>query len=176
VAEDRTLVVDGGHFMGFPSMEIPVGDPSRYVFTLDFGSIGLGLGAAVGASVAHPGRVTVAAVGDGGLMMSLGELDTAVRYALPLVVVVYNDEAYGAEMHFLRMSGIPDGESRFATPPLDAIARSMGAEGHRVTTLAELEALRPRLAEATGPILLDCRVTDRVRAAWLEEAFQRGTH
>ena len=176
VAPGRTLVVDGGHFMGFPSMEIAVHDPSHYVFTLDFGSIGLGLGAAIGAAVAHPDRVTIAAVGDGGLMMSLGELDTAVRYGLPIVVLVYNDEAYGAEMHFLRMSHLADAESRFATPPLDAIARAMGAEAHPVATLDDLDALRPRLADVRGPMLLDCRITDRVRAGWLEEAFQRGTH
>jgi thiamine pyrophosphate-dependent acetolactate synthase large subunit-like protein len=173
---DRTLVVDGGHFMGFPSMDIGVTDPSRYVFTLDFGSIGLGLGAAIGAAVAHPDRVTVAAVGDGGLMMSLGELDTAVRYELPLLVVVYNDEAYGAEMHFLRMSDIDDRQSRFVTPPLDGIARAIGAQGHAVSTLDELRTLAPELARVAGPTLLDCRVTDRVRAVWLEEAFQRGTH
>ena len=173
---DRTLVVDGGHFMGFPSMEIPVSEPSRYVFTLDFGSIGLGLGAAVGAAVAHPGRVTVAAIGDGGLMMSLGELDSAVRRRLPIVVLVYNDEAFGAEMHFLRMSGIDDGESRFATPPLDAVARAMGARAHAISDLAQLDGLRDELTSLDGPLLLDCRITDRVRAVWLEEAFQRGTH
>ncbi|MDO9407702.1 thiamine pyrophosphate-binding protein [Patulibacter sp.] len=174
---DRTLVVDGGHFMGFPSMGIPVDEPSRFVFTLDFGSIGLGIGAAVGAAVGHPDRVTVAAVGDGGLMMSLGELDTAVRYRLPLLVVVYNDEAYGAELHFLRMSGLPEAESRLATPPLDAVARAMGADGLAVRSLADLDGLRERLADGLdGPLLLDCRVTERVRAAWLEEAFDRGTH
>lgn len=174
--DDRTLVVDGGHFMGFPSMEIPVDDPSRYVFTLDFGSIGLGLGAAVGAAVAHPGRTTVAAIGDGGLMMSLGELDSAIRRRLPLVVLVYNDDAYGAEMHFLRMSGIDDRDSRFATPPLDAVARAMGARAHAIDDLAQLDGLRDELAAPDQPVLLDCRITDRVRAVWLEEAFQRGTH
>lgn len=176
VAPDRTLVVDGGHFMGFPSMEIGVLDPSHYVFTLDFGSIGLGIGAAVGAAVARPDRTTVLATGDGGLLMSLGELDTAVRYQLPVIVVVYNDRAFGAEMHFLRMSGVSDELSRFETPPLDAIARSMGAQGHAVGSLEELRALRPQLADLNGPVLLDCRITDGVRAGWLEEAFQRGTH
>jgi thiamine pyrophosphate-dependent acetolactate synthase large subunit-like protein len=176
VTTDRTLVIDGGHFMGFPSMDIPVGDPSRYVFTLDFGSIGLGLGAAVGAAVAHPDRLTIAAVGDGGLMLSLGELDSAVRYRLPILVLVYNDNAYGAEMHFLRMSGIDDSESRFVNPPLDQVARAMGADGYAVRGPEDLDALAPTLRDIDGPVLLDCRVTERVRAVWLEEAFQRGTH
>jgi thiamine pyrophosphate-dependent acetolactate synthase large subunit-like protein len=176
VPADRTLVMDGGHFFGFPTQDIPVSEPSRYIFTMDFGSIGLGLGAAVGAAVAHPDRVTVTAIGDGGLMMSLGELDTAVRYELPILIIVYNDAAYGAELHFLRMSGIDDREARFEVPALDRIARAMGAQGHAIRSIDDLTALAPELADIKGPMLLDCRVTDRVRAVWLEEAFQRGTH
>jgi thiamine pyrophosphate-dependent acetolactate synthase large subunit-like protein len=168
--------MDGGHFFGFPTQDIPVSEPSRYIFTMDFGSIGLGLGAAVGAAVAHPDRVTVTAIGDGGLMMSLGELDTAVRYELPILIIVYNDAAYGAELHFLRMSGIDDREARFEVPALDRIARAMGAQGHAIRSIDDLTALAPELADIKGPMLLDCRVTDRVRAVWLEEAFQRGTH
>ncbi|MFA4926958.1 MAG: thiamine pyrophosphate-binding protein [Patulibacter sp.] len=174
---ERQLVVDGGHFMGFPSMDIPVDAPDRFVFTLDFGSIGLGLGAAIGAAVAHPDRLTVTAIGDGGLMLSLGELDTAVRYKLPMLIVVYNDESYGAEMHFLRMSGLDEKESRFETPPLDAVARAMGADGMAVRSLTDLEGVAPLLAAGLDrPLLLDCRITDEVRAVWLEEAFSRGTH
>jgi acetolactate synthase-1/2/3 large subunit len=176
VPADRTLVVDGGHFMGFPSMDIAVPRPSRFVFTLDFGSIGLGLAAAVGAAVACPDRITVVAVGDGGLMMSLGELDTAVRYRLPMLVVIYNDGAYGAEMHFLRMMDLPDAESLFEVPALDEVARAMGADGLAVRTLDDLVGVPERLGAMDGPLVLDCQVSRSVRAEWLEEAFQRGTH
>ena len=102
---DRALVLDGGHFMGFAAMHLSVPEPSQFVFTVDFGSIGLSIGAAIGAAVGRPGQTVITAIGDGGLLMSLGEFDTAVRYRLPIVFVVYNDEAYGAEMHFLRMLG-----------------------------------------------------------------------
>lgn len=176
VPADRALVVDGGHFMGFPAMHMEVPDPSQFVFTLDFGSIGLGLGAAIGAAVARRDRITVAAIGDGGLLMSLGELDTAVRYRLPMLIVVYNDEAYGAEMHFLRMLGRPDAESLFETPPLDEVARALGAGAMSVRGPRDLDGLADRLADLDGPLLLDCRISREVRAVWLEEAFERGTH
>ncbi|GAA1164785.1 thiamine pyrophosphate-binding protein [Ornithinimicrobium humiphilum] len=176
--DDCVVAVDGGHFMGFPSMDIPVTDPRRYVFTLDFGSIGLGLAAAVGAAVADPTRPVLAAVGDGGLLMSLGELDTVARSGLPIVVAVFNDGAYGAELHFLRMSGIPEETSRFpGTAPLAPVAEALGLRAMAVTDHAGLEQARDLLSGGvTGPVLLDFRVTDTVRAAWLEEAFQRGTH
>ncbi len=174
---ERNLVVDGGHFMGFPSMAIDVPEPSGFVFTLDFGSIGLGLGAAVGAAIARPDRVTAVAVGDGGLMMSLGELDTAIRYSLPLLVVVYDDGAFGAEMHFLRMLGIDDAESLFKTPPLAAVARAMGADAIAMGDLGDLDEVGARVEHGLErPLLLHCPVSRDVRAAWLEEAFDRGTH
>ena len=172
------LAVDGGHFMGFPSMDIPVSGPRDYVFTLDFGSIGLGLAAAVGAAVADTERTVLAAVGDGGLLMSLGELDTVARTALPIVVAVFNDAAYGAELHFLRMSDIPAETSQFpTTAPLAPVAEALGLRALTVDDDASLEQARVLIAGGiTEPLLIDFRVTDTVRAAWLEEAFERGTH
>ncbi|MBD3916758.1 thiamine pyrophosphate-binding protein [Nocardioides hwasunensis] len=176
--DSTVLAVDGGHFMGFPSMAMPVTRPANYVFTLDFGSIGLGLAAAIGASVADPSRTVVAAVGDGGLLMSLGELDTVARSGLPVVVAVFNDAAYGAELHFLRMSGLPSGTSQFpTTAPLAPVAEALGLRAMTVDDEDTLEACRQALeAGVTGPTLIDFRITDGVRAAWLEEAFNRGTH
>lgn len=175
---DVALAVDGGHFMGFPSMDVRVSGPRDYVFTLDFGSIGLGLAAAVGASVADPTRTVVAAVGDGGLLMSLGELDTVARSGLPIVVAVFNDAAFGAELHFLRLSGIPEATSRFpGTAPLAPVAEALGIRAMTAGDADGLARAAATLADGIGePILIDFRVTDTVRAAWLEEAFQRGTH
>jgi thiamine pyrophosphate-dependent acetolactate synthase large subunit-like protein len=175
IPADRNLIVDGGHFAGFPSMAIGVPEPGSYVFPLDFGSIGLSLGAAVGAAVARPDRITAVGIGDGGLMMSLGELDTAIRYSLPLLVVVYDDGAFGAEMHFLRMLGIPDAESLFETPPLAEVARGMGADAFTIHTLADLDPIAERLATGLErPLLLHCTVGRNIRAPWLEDGFDRG--
>jgi thiamine pyrophosphate-dependent acetolactate synthase large subunit-like protein len=159
-------------------MDIPVDRPADYVFSLDFGSIGLGLAAAVGAAVADPSRTVLAAVGDGGLLMSLGELDTVARSGLPIVVAVFNDAAYGAELHFLRMSDISAETSQFpSTAPLAPVAEALGVASMTVDDAASLEAARKLVAGGvSGPTLIDFRITDTVRAAWLEEAFNRGTH
>ena len=82
-------------------------DVAGFCFTQAFQSIGLGLASALGAAVARPDRLTVAAVGDGGFLMSATELVTAVRLALPLLVVVYDDAAYGAEVHHFGPDGHP---------------------------------------------------------------------
>ena len=104
---ERTVVVDSGNFMGYPSMFLAVPDRAGFCFTQAFQSIGLGLASAIGAAVARPDRLTVAALGDGGFLMSVAELVTAVRLGLPLLVVVYNDAAYGAEVHHFGPHGHP---------------------------------------------------------------------
>ena len=54
---------------------------------------------AIGAAIARPDRLAVAALGDGGALMGVSELETVTRLGLPMVVIVYDDEAYGAEVH-----------------------------------------------------------------------------
>ncbi len=98
-APERTVAVDSGNFMGYPAMFLDVPDGDGLVFTQAFQSVGLGLATAIGAAVARPDRLTVAALGDGGALMAAPELETAVRLGLGLLVVVYDDEAYGAEVH-----------------------------------------------------------------------------
>jgi thiamine pyrophosphate-dependent acetolactate synthase large subunit-like protein len=80
---ERTVVVDSGHFMGWPSMYLRVPDAHGFVFPQAFQCVGLGLGNAIGAALARPDRLTVAAVGDGGALMALPELETLGHASTP---------------------------------------------------------------------------------------------
>lgn len=170
---ERHLVTDGGHFCGFPASLMSVPEPSAFLFALDFGSVGLGLGSAVGVARARPDRLTVLAIGDGGLMMSLGDLETLVREHVPMLVLVFDDGAYGAELHFLRMLGIPEETSLFSTPDVVGLAEAVGARGMRVEQLEDLEDLAAACADLTTPLVAHIPVSREVRAGWLEEAFAR---
>ena len=85
--------------MGYPSAYLSVPDESGFCFTQAFQSIGLGLATAIGAALARPDRLPVAALGDGGFLMGISELETAVRLGLGMLIVVYDDAGYGAEFH-----------------------------------------------------------------------------
>lgn len=169
---DRILAVDGGHFSGLPSTYMSVPDPSAFLFAVNFGAVGLGLGTAMGAAVGRPDRLAVAMIGDGGLMMSLGDLDTAVRYQLPLLVVVVNDGAYGAELHHLQLLGMPSDQAVFDDPDFAGIAVAVGARGVTVRKAADLEQLRGWLDAPDGPLIVDAKVNREVRASWLEEVLR----
>src|SRR5215211_133934 len=169
---ERTVVVDSGHFMGFPPMYLRVPDAAGFVFTQAFQSIGLGLANAIGAAIARPDRLTVAALGDGGALMAMHELETAVRLRLPLLAVVYNDAAYGAEVHHFGPHGHDLGIVRFPDTDIAALARGAGAEAISARAVSDLAPIGAWLDRRERPLLVDAKVNPDVCAEWLEEAFR----
>jgi thiamine pyrophosphate-dependent acetolactate synthase large subunit-like protein len=169
---ERTVSADSGHFLGWPAMYLSVPDQSGFVFPQAFQSVGLGLASGIGAAVARPERLSVSAVGDGGALMALGEVETAARYRLPMVVVVYNDAAYGAEVHHFGPMGRPTDLARFPDTDFAALARAAGAEGISVRNKDDLLPVKEWLGRRDGPLVIDAKVDPGVRAEWLEEAFR----
>ncbi|MDX6380604.1 MAG: hypothetical protein QOI57_1628 [Rubrobacteraceae bacterium] len=169
---ERTVATDSGHFLGYPSMYLAVPDRQGFIFPQAFQSVGLGLASGIGAAVARPDRLAVAAIGDGGALMALGELETAVRYRLPMLVVIYNDAAYGAEVHHFGPMGHPVDLTRFPETDFAALARAIGTEGITVRNNEDLTPLEGWLERRDGPLVIDAKVNPEVRAEWLEEAFR----
>ena len=170
---ERTVAVDSGNFMGYPSMYLSVPDEAGFCFTQAFQSIGLGLATAIGAAVARPDRLTVAALGDGGALMGVSELETVARLGLPMVVVVYDDEAYGAEVHHFGPDGDPLDTVRFPPADIASIGRGFGFEGVTVRSAEDLAAVRGWLdGPRERPLLIDAKVASAHGSWWLEEAFR----
>ena len=171
---NRMLALDNGHNFTFAIEHIRVRGPRNIVQLNDAGSIGLGIGTGIGAAVGRPGTFVVVPVGDAGFLMALGDLETAVRYKLPMVVVISNDEALGLELHFLNLIGMPAKLAEFPTPSFAAIASAIGAEAFTVRSAADLGAVEERLRQPlSGPLVLDCRINGAIRAEWLEFAMGR---
>jgi acetolactate synthase I/II/III large subunit len=170
---DRVVAVDSGNFMGYPAAYLGVRDHRSFCFTQAFQSIGLGLATAIGAAVGSPGRLTVAALGDGGALMSAMELETVVRLGLDLLVVVYDDHAYGAEVHHFGPDGATLDTVVFPDTDIAAIGRGFGLEAITVRSAADLDAVGAWLdAGRPRPMLVDAKVADQQPAWWLEEAFR----
>jgi acetolactate synthase-1/2/3 large subunit len=174
---DRIVSIDSGNFMGYPSQYLDVPDEFGFCFTQAFQSIGLGLATSIGAALARPDRLPVLGTGDGGFLMSIAELETAVRLQLPLVVIVYNDAAYSAEVHHF---GNNDGGARvdlstvtFPDTDIAAIARGFGADGITVRTLDDLAGVSGWLASAPArPLVIDAKIASDGGSWWLAEAFK----
>jgi thiamine pyrophosphate-dependent acetolactate synthase large subunit-like protein len=170
---ERLVAIDSGNFMGYPSMFLSVPDADSFCFTQAYQSIGLGLASAIGSAIARPNRLVVAALGDGGALMGISELETAVRLELPMVIVIYDDEAYGAEVHHFGPDGFPLDTVRFPPADLAAIARGFGCDAVTVRSTADLGPVRDWLESRTHrPLVIDAKVTSDHGAWWLEEAFR----
>ncbi|MEO6958122.1 MAG: thiamine pyrophosphate-dependent enzyme, partial [Antricoccus sp.] len=174
---ERIVAVDSGNFMGYPSMFLSVPDENGFCFTQAFQSVGLGLAAAIGAALAQPHRLPVAALGDGGFLMASSELETVVRLGLPLLVVVYNDAAYGAEVHHFGPDGYPLGTVTFPDPDIAQIAAGFGFAAVTARTLEDLRPVAEWLAQylrgdPVPPMLIDAKVITHQASWWLEEAFR----
>jgi acetolactate synthase-1/2/3 large subunit len=133
----------------------PVLRPRTFLYPIGSATLGYGLPAAIGAQIAHPDRPVVAVLGDGGFMFSVNELATAVKYRLPLAIVLMNDERYGAikwlqEKIFKRW-----GETELSNPDFPAMARAFGAQGEKLTGIDALPDALSRAFKASGPTLLE---------------------
>lgn len=169
---ERIVSVDSGNFMGYPSQYFDVPDEFGFCFTQAFQSIGLGLYTAIGAALAQPRRMPVLGTGDGGFLMAVQELETAVRLELPLVVVVYNDAAYSAEVHHFGAEH-DLATVRFPDTDIAAIARGFGAEGITVRCTEDLAPLREWVgSDPRRPLVIDAKVADDGGSWWLAEAFK----
>jgi thiamine pyrophosphate-dependent acetolactate synthase large subunit-like protein len=169
----RTVAVDSGNFMGYPAMYLGVPDVDGLVFTQAFQSIGLGLATAIGAALARPDRLTVAALGDGGALMGVAELETAVRLRLGMVIVVYDDDAYGAEVHHFGPDGHALDTVRFPPADIAGIGRGFGCAAVTVRRPEDLTAVTEWLAGPRDrPLLVHAKVTNEHPSWWLEEAFR----
>ncbi len=170
---ERVVAVDSGNFMGYPSMFLDVPDEFGFCFTQAFQSIGLGLATAIGAALARPDRLAVAALGDGGALMGASELETVVRLGLPMVVVVYDDAAYGAEVHHFGPQGLPLETVRFPETDFASIARGYGFEALTVRAVDDLAPVGDWLdGPRVAPLLVDAKVVADEPSWWLEEAFR----
>jgi acetolactate synthase I/II/III large subunit len=136
----RRGLVQGGHF---------------------FGCIGQMLPAAMGAVVAT-GKPAMLLDGDASVMMHLAEFETAVRYNMPLLVVVMNNEALGAEYYKLDAHKMETRGSEIKTPDLGNIGVAFGGRGKKATTIEELTSAVKEFVAKPGPMMVDLRISKSV--------------
>ena len=169
---DDLVICDVGAHKLWMARMFPCEVPNSCIISNGFAAMGIAVPGAIAAKLSFPERRVVAVTGDGGFLMNSQELETAVRLALPLVVLVWRDNGYGVirwkqQLRFGRTSAV-----EFGNPDLVQYARSFGAIGYRV---AEPSELRPVLEEALKskvPVVIDCpvdyaenlRLTERLQA------------
>jgi thiamine pyrophosphate-dependent acetolactate synthase large subunit-like protein len=171
---DRVVVSDGGHFIGWANMYWPVSSPDRMIMVgTAYQSIGLGFPSVAGATQARPDSTIVLTTGDGGGLMALSDLETAVRVAGGRgLAVVWNDAAYGAEVNLYGLQGLAKAPMLIPEVDFAGLAAAVGAEGVVVRSMADLERLASWAATPVDErrfLLLDLRISPDVVAPYQQE-------
>ena len=165
----NAIVTDELSQVGFASWYgFPVYEPRTFITSGYQGTLGAGFPTALGAKVANPDRPVVAITGDGGFMFAVQELATAVQFKIGVVVLVFNNNAYG-NVRRDQLEGF-DGRvvaSDLVNPDFVKLADSFGVGAARVTSPQEFRPALERALADGGPYLIDIEVpTDSEASPW----------
>ena len=153
--KDVIITNDAGNFFGWISRYYRFEKENTYIGPTS-GAMGYGLPAAIGAKLAHPDRTVVSFSGDGGFMMTVQEFETAVRYRIPIVSIVVNNNLYGTirahqEKKFPnRVIG-----TELTNPNFAELAKIMGGHGERVRRNTDFLPALDRALEANRPAVIE---------------------
>ena len=142
---------------------VPVYEPRGFVTSGYQGTLGYGFATALGVQVGNPERTVVSINGDGGFMYNVQELSTMARHQIPLVAVVFNDDAFG---NVRRIQSVRFNDHVIASdlrnPDLVAVAESFGVAATRATSPAELTKALDDAFASNAPHLIEVPMSPTV--------------
>lgn len=153
------FTVGAGHFFSFIGMYAPLPEGVEIQYSYGFGAVGQGIGVAIGTGAGNPGRPHIAVEGDGSLMFNIQELETVVRHKMQMVLVVWNDCGYGAEVHKLVAHGFDEKLAQWDSPDFVALAKAFGGDGVLLRDPSELGGAIAEGLRKGGLYLIDARVS-----------------
>ncbi|MCD9145727.1 thiamine pyrophosphate-dependent enzyme [Streptomyces albireticuli] len=170
------FVTDIGEHMLFALHYLTTREAQGFGIHLGLGSMGSGIGSAVGRALADPSRTVVCICGDGGMQMSGAEILVAVKHKLPVLFAVFNDSRYNMVYHGYRQQF--GRTAAWSTPTINFVAwaQGHGVPARRVNRPGEITpALVEQLMRRPGPALLDIRhnANVRIKGAGRVEALQQ---
>ncbi|MVN21610.1 pyruvate oxidase [Mucilaginibacter sp. HMF7410] len=158
LTDDAMISIDTGAHTVFTARHIQIRPQQQVAVCGNLASMAPGLPYAIAAQIAYPGRQSIAMVGDGGFTMLMGEMATAVRYNLPVKVVVFKNNTLSMDQYEqLDIGSKPYG---IDLQPIDfvKIAEACGAEGYRCTKPDEIASTLKKAFASTRPAVIEVLV------------------
>ena len=154
------IVTDVGQHQMFTAQYYPFYKPRTFLSSCGLGTMGYGMGAANGAAVGNPDKRVVLVTGDGSFHMNLPELAVAVTQQLPIVVLVMNNHVLGMVHQWQKLFY----EERYSQTEIDrktdykALGEAFGAQGMRITKVAQIRPVLTAAFAQSGPVVVDCQI------------------
>jgi pyruvate oxidase len=157
-ADDAIYCCDTGNVTVWAARNLRIRGSQRFTLSGGLASMGYGLPAAIGAKLSFPERQVIALVGDGGFAMLMADFLTAVKYELPMAVVVFNNHKLGMIEAEQEVLGHPAFKTHLHNPDFAAFAISCGGRGEKVTQPGQLEQAVANALASDQPYLLDVQI------------------
>jgi acetolactate synthase-1/2/3 large subunit len=155
IPRDGVLSLDNGMYKLWVARDYPAYEQNSVLLDNALATMGAGLPVGIGAKLVHPEKPVVVLSGDGGFMMNVAELETAVRLKLDLTVVIVNDSGYGMIKWKQGEAEFPQFGLDFANPDFVALAKSFGATGERMESADQLAPALGRAIMQGGVHVID---------------------
>ncbi|WP_409509446.1 pyruvate oxidase [Bacillus spizizenii] len=157
-ADDAVLSVDVGTVTVWMARHFKMNANQDFIVSSWLATMGCGLPGAIAASLSEPERQAIAVCGDGGFSMVMQDLPTAVKYKLPITVVILNNENLGMIEYEQQVKGNIDYVTKLQNVDYAAFAESCGAKGIKVTKAEELAPAFHEALHANQPVVVDVMI------------------
>ena len=154
-ADDAIFTVDTGMTCVWGARYLQATGKRHMLGSFNHGSMANALPQSIGAALACPERQVIALCGDGGLSMTLGDLETVVQYKLPIKIIVFNNRALGMVKLEMEVDGLPDWQTDMLNPDFAQVAEAMGMTGFNVSDPDEVLTTLLNAFEIEGPVLVN---------------------
>ncbi len=158
IPQEAITVIDGGQAMMWGTTFIQPNDPNRILADPGMGHLGFGLPFANAAKLAHPDRPVICITGDGALGCTVQELETAARYGLNIVLIVFNDSHWGMYKPFGEMLENPDFGTKLTKVDFSTVAKGFGCYGQSISSLEALPEAFASALNSGRPSVIDVEV------------------
>jgi acetolactate synthase I/II/III large subunit len=156
--EDDILALDNGIYKLWFSRLYRTYKPNTFLVDNALATMGAGLPAGIAAKILNPDRKVLSVVGDGGFMMNSQELETAVRYDVPIVILLLNDNGFGFIRWKQKSMGFRNFGVDYSNPDFARYAETYGAIGMRVGRGDDLRELMGKAFSHKKPVLIECPI------------------
>lgn len=156
--ENAIFLCDTGTTTAWTARHLPVGPDQRYTLSSSLASMAFAMPGAIGAQLSYTDRPVIAVTGDGGFAMLMADFVTAVKYALPITVVIFNNSKLGFIALEQEAKGLPEHSIDLLNPDFVKFAESCGGVGLRVTDAADLRGAYEQAIALDRPVLVDVAV------------------